>query len=314
MDIEELRTFLVVADAGGMSAAAVRLGIPKSVVSRRLARLEAELGVQLLARSSRGTSLTEPGMKFRDYAARASAEIEMAVETVCHENDLRGRLRIAVPLCDGALHFTPVLTNMAYDHPELQIDATYGDRAVDLISEGFDCAIQVGPLRDSSLIARRVGLIHHKLVASPDYIALHGSPKTLNELSLHKALVGTETWQFKDCEKIVTFQPEGRFRADNSNALANAAVAGLGVAYLPDCVTYQYFSSGALVPIMNSYPVPAGGVYVLRPNSPHPARKVRILSDLLAKSFVANQNFGIPERLRPPKPSFQDRCKLEPTY
>src|SRR5690606_9040336 len=281
-------TFVKVADAGGVSAAALRLGISKSMVSRRLIRLEAELGVQLLARSTRGASLTESGMSFRDHAARASAEIEMAEETIRHENELRGRLRVAGPLSGGAIHFAPVLANMARHHPQLQIDAVYSDRFIDLIAEGFDCVIRVGTLRDSSLIAKRVGLIHGKLVASPDYIAVHGSPETPGELSTHQTLIGTDAWRFMDGEKIVIIQPQGRFKADNSKALASTAAAGLGIAYLPDCVTYEYLASGPLVPIMTQYPLPAGEVHVVRPNTPHPSRKVRILSEFLIESFATS--------------------------
>lgn len=304
MDLKELRTFLAVADAGSVSAAALRLGISKSLVSRRLHRLEAELGVQLLARSTRGTSLTEPGGSFRDYAARASVEIEMGEEAVRHENELRGRLRIAVPLCDDAVRFTPVIADMADSYPELQIEVIYGDRAVDLIAEGLDCAIKVGTLRDSSLIARRVGLIHYQLVASPHYLARYGTPESLQELYGHKALIGCHPWQFRQSEKIITFQPEGRFKADNSNALAYAAAAGLGVAYLPEYVTSKYVESGALVHIMTHFPLLEGGVYVLRPTSPHPVQKVRVFSDLLAKSF--DQKNRAAEQAR-----HADTCVLE---
>jgi DNA-binding transcriptional LysR family regulator len=290
LEVEDLRTFVEVADAGGVSAAALRLGISKSIVSRRLIRLESELGVQLVARSTRGASLTEAGVTFREHAARASAEIEMAVETFLQENEVRGRLRVAVPLSSGPIHFAPVLAEMARRHPQLQIDAAYSDRFIDLIAEGFDCAIRVGVLRDSNLIAKRVGLIYGKLVASPNYIALHGSPETPDELVTHQALIGNETWRFMDGEKTVTVQPQGRFKADNSKALASAAIAGLGIAYLPDCVIYEHLASGALVPIMTRYPLPAGSVHVVRPNSPHPARKVRILSEFLIESFQKDQH------------------------
>jgi DNA-binding transcriptional LysR family regulator len=290
LEVEDLRTFVEVADAGGLSAAALRLGISKSIVSRRLIRLESELGVQLVARSTRGASLTEAGVTFREHAARASAEIEMAVETFLQENEVRGRLRVAVPLSSGPIHFAPVLAEMARRHPQLQIDAAYSDRFIDLIAEGFDCAIRVGVLRDSNLIAKRVGLIYGKLVASPNYIALHGSPETPDELVTHQALIGNETWRFMDGEKTVTVQPQGRFKADNSKALASAAIAGLGIAYLPDCVIYEHLASGALVPIMTRYPLPAGSVHVVRPNSPHPARKVRILSEFLIESFQKDQH------------------------
>jgi DNA-binding transcriptional LysR family regulator len=159
---------------------------------------------------------------------------------------------------------------------------------VDLIAEGFDCAIRVGALRDSNLIARRVGQIYGQLVASPDYIKMHGSPAAPDEISSHQALVGAETWRFKDGDKIVTVQPQGRFKTENGMALANAAAAGLGLAWLPDCVTQHYLASGALVPVMTKYPLPVGNVHVVRPPSPHPSQKVRILSELLIKSFEKN--------------------------
>ncbi|AJD42556.1 LysR family transcriptional regulator protein [Rhizobium gallicum bv. gallicum R602sp] len=288
MDIEDLRTFVEVADAGGVSPAARRLGISKSMVSRRLIRLEEALGIQLLARTTRGAGLTEAGGTFRDYAARICTEIDIARETIVPDGDLRGRLRVAVPLTSGPLHFAPVLAEMARHHPQLQIHAEYSDRFVDLIADGFDCAIRVGALRDSNLIARRVGQIYGKLVASPDYIRIHGSPEKPDEIAAHQALIGAEAWRFMDGEKVVTVQPQGRFSSDNGAALASAAAAGLGIAWLPDCVTHEYLTSGALVPVMTRFPLPVGGVYVVRPPSPHPARKVRILSEFLIEAFQRN--------------------------
>ncbi|MBK4216805.1 LysR family transcriptional regulator [Paracoccus caeni] len=289
MDLDDLRTFVEVADAGGVSAAARRLGLAKSIVSRRLLRIEAELGTQLLARSTRGAALTEAGATFREHAARACNEIEMAEDTILSAGELRGRLRVAVPLSSGPMHFAPVIAEMARLHPKLQIDASYSDRFVDLIAEGFDCAIRVGNLRDSNLMAKRVGQIYGTLVASPDYIATHGAPEAPDDLMNHQALVGAETWRFMDGDKVLTVQPQGRFKADNGPALARAAAEGLGIAWLPDCVTCDYLASGALVPVMPRYPLPIGGVFVVRPPSPHPARKVRILSELLAASLEAHE-------------------------
>jgi DNA-binding transcriptional LysR family regulator len=282
MNIEDLQTFVAVADAGGVSAAARRLGISKSIVSRRLFRVEAELGVQLLARTTRGAALTEAGIAFRDHAARASAEIDTARETILPTGELRGRLRVAMPLTFGPTHFAPVLAEMARHHPHLHIHTSYSDRFVDLIAEGFDCAIRVGYLQDSNLI----GPIYGKLVASPDYIKTHGSPEAPEEIVAHQALMqGTEAWHFVDGDKIVTAQPQGRFKADNALALVAAATAGLGIAWLPDCITHEYVASGALVPVMNRYPPPSAGAYVVRPPGQHPARKVRILIELLIEYF-----------------------------
>jgi DNA-binding transcriptional LysR family regulator len=286
MDIEELQTFVEVADAGGVSPAARRLGLSKSIVSRRLLRLETELGVQLLARNTRGAALTEAGATFRNYAARACSEIEIAREAILPAGELRGRLRISVPTSFGPTHFAPVLADMARQHPQLHVQTCYTDRFVDLIAEGYDCAIRVGYLADSDLIAKRVGPIYGKLVASPDYIKAHGSPKTPDEIAAHQAVMqGTETWQFMDGNDIVTARPQGRFKADNGPALVAAAAAGLGIGYLPDCLTYEYVASGSLVPIMTRYLPPPAGAYVVRPAGQHPARKIRVLAESLIAYF-----------------------------
>jgi DNA-binding transcriptional LysR family regulator len=286
VDIEELRTFVEVADAGGVTPAARRLGLSKSIVSRRLARLEADLGVQLLVRTTRGAALTEAGATFRDHAAKISAEIDIAKETILPAGELRGRLRVAAPLSFGPTHFAAVLADMARRHPQLHIHTSYTDRFVDLIAEGYDCAIRVGALEDSTLIARRVGPIYGKFVASPDYVATHGSPETPGELLAHEALMqGTEPWQLMDGDAVVTVRPQGRFKADNGAALVAAAVAGLGIARLPDGLTHAHLASGALVPVLTRYPPPVAGVYVVRPPGQNPARKIRVLIEMLIECF-----------------------------
>ena len=286
LEIEDLRTFVEVADAGGVSSAARRLGISKSIVSRRLARLESDLGVQLVARSTRGAALTEAGATFRDYAARVSAEIDAAREVILPAGELRGRLRVSAPLTFGPTHFAPVLADLARRHPLLHIQTCYTDRFVDLIAEGYDCAIRVGYLQDSNLIARRVGPMYGKLLASPDYIKAHGSPETPEELGAHQSLMqGTETWQLTDGDRIINVHPQGRFKADNGTALIAAAIAGIGIAYLPDGLTHDFQASGALVPVMTRYPPPPAGAYVIRPPSQHPSRKVRVLTELLIEYF-----------------------------
>jgi DNA-binding transcriptional LysR family regulator len=286
MDLEDLRTFVEVADAGGVSPAARRLGVSKSIVSRRLFRLEAELGVQLLARTTRGAALTEAGVTFREHAARVCGEIDVARETILPAGDLRGRLRIAAPLSLGPTHLAPAFAEMARRHPLLHVHVCYSDRFADLVGEGFDCAVRVGYLSDSNLMARHVGPVHGKLVASPDYIRQHGAPETPDQLPAHQALMqGTEIWQFIDGDKTISVHPQGRFKADNGIALAAAAAAGLGIAWLPDCLIEDYLASGALVPVMTRFPVPTAGLFVVRPPGHHPARKVRVLTELLIEHF-----------------------------
>jgi DNA-binding transcriptional LysR family regulator len=287
MDIEDLRTFVEIADAGGISPAARRLGISKSIVSRRLARLEESLGVQLLARTTRGAALTEAGGILRDYAERACAEIDLAKEAIFPDGELRGRLRIAAPLSFGPTHFAPVLANLARLHPQLQIHTAYSDRFVDLVAEGFDCAIRVGYLPDSGLLARRVGPLEGSFVASAEYIRTQGAPDTAEELLSHEALMqGTESWQLTNGNEVITIHPRGRFKADNGVALVAAALAGLGIAWLPDAIIEKHIASGELVRVMTRHPPPVAGIYVVRPPSQHAPRKVQALTDLLIECFA----------------------------
>lgn len=293
MEIEDLRSFVEVASAGGVSAAAARLGVSKSIVSRRLVRLEEELGVQLLARTTRGASLTEAGEIFREYAARACTEIDVARDVLSPSGDLRGRLRIAGPLTFGPTHLAPVLADMARRHPQLNIHTDYTDRFVDLIAEGYDCAIRIGYLPDSELIARCVGPIEGGLVASPSYIESFGAPETPADILSHEALMQrTEVWRFMDGNRIVTINPTGRFKADNAVALVGAALAGLGIAWLPNGVTDEHVASGALVRVMTDYPSPMAGIYVIRPPSQHPARKVQALTEMLIDCFGQAEPFA----------------------
>lgn len=286
MDIEVLQTFVEVAGAGGISPAAMRLSLSKSVVSRRLARLEDELGLQLLSRTTRGAALTEAGLTFMHHASRACAEIDLAREAMHPGGELRGRLRIAAPLSFGSTHFAPVIAELERRHPLLNIHTCYSDQVVDLIGEGYDCAIRLGTLQDSTLVARRIGPIHRTLVASPAYVAAHGAPEIPEELQHHQALMqGTATWHFMDGDTEVAVRPQGRFKADNCTALLAAALAGLGIACLPTGLVRDHLDAGALVPVLRKYPLPPAGAYVVRPPGQRTTQKVRILADLLTEYF-----------------------------
>ncbi|HYC96855.1 LysR family transcriptional regulator [Brevundimonas sp.] len=285
-DLEDLATFVEVADAGGVTAGARRLGLPKSIVSRRLKRLEAALDTELLTRTTRGAALTEAGVTFRQHAARVVAELEAAREAVSPEGELTGRLRIAAPLTLGPTHFAPVLARLASRHPQLQVHTAYSDRFVDLVGEGFDAGIRVGYLTDSNLLARRIGPLRGRCVASPDYLASHGEPETPEALVEHQCLMqGTETWRFLKDGQIISVRPQGRFKADNGVALAAAAIQGLGIAALPDLLIQDAIASGALVTVLAAWPPPPAGIYLVRPPSDFQTRKVRVLGDALSECF-----------------------------
>ena len=289
MDLEDLQTFVEVADSGGVSPAARRLGIAKSVVSRRLSRLEEELGVQLLSRNTRGASLTEAGTTFREHASKMCAAFDLAREEILPAGELRGRLRIALPSSFGPTHFAPVIAELARRHQFLQVHAYYSDKYVDLIGEGFDCAIRVGYLPDSNLIAKRIGAFSASIFANPGYIEKHGSPKTPDEISGHDAVLqGTESWKCVNGDTTVVVHPQGRFKADSAFGIAEGAAAGLGVAALPDVIAQHYVNDGRLVRVMEPYHLPNVGIYVVRPPGQHLARKLKVLVDLLVEKFGKN--------------------------
>lgn len=286
MEIEDIQAFVTVADSGGLSPAAKQLGVSKSVVSRQIARLEKSLGARLLTRSTRGAALTEAGASFREHAVRITAEADAARDSVAPDGKVRGRLRVSAPLSFGATHFAPVLAQLAAKYPDLEVHASYSDRHVDLVTEGFDAAIRLGMLVDTNLVAHRIANFGGRLVASPDYLKKHGTPKTLEDLNEHIAVNRTnDTWPLKHGDQEVTVHPRARFTADNGAALVPAVLAGIGIALLPDFLIENHLATGALVPLLPDYPMPDAGVYVVRPPGGSASCKVRALIDIMVERF-----------------------------
>lgn len=190
-ELDDLRAFVAVVEAGGFSRAATRLGLAKSIVSRRVARLEASLGgARLLARTTRGVSPTEAGAAFHARCVRVLAELDEAREEVAgREGGLSGGLRIAAPLSFGIAHLAPALARFAAEHSRIALDVAYSDRAVDLVGERFDAAVRIGALADSSLVARRLAPVRLAAVASPAYVGRRGAPETPEDLAAHDCLV-----------------------------------------------------------------------------------------------------------------------------
>ncbi|HEV8443638.1 MAG TPA: LysR family transcriptional regulator [Steroidobacteraceae bacterium] len=286
MEIEDIQAFVAVADAGGLTPAAGRLGVSKSIVSRRIARLEKSLRTILLTRTTRGAALTEAGATFREHAARIAAEADAARDALSPDGKVRGRLRIAAPLSFGPTHFAPVFAELASRHPDLEVQTSYSDHFVDLVTEGFDAAIRLGALRDSSLVARRIASFSGRLVASPAYLLKHGTPRTPGELAAHAAVNRiNDEWPLLHEGNPITVHPRARFTADNGAALVPAVLAGLGIALLPDFLIDEHLASGALVVVMRDFPMPEAGVYVVRPPGGVASCKVRVLIDIMVEKF-----------------------------
>jgi DNA-binding transcriptional LysR family regulator len=289
-ELEDLKSFVEVVESGGFSRAAVRLGVSKSIVSRRIARLEAELGTRLLNRTTRGLSATEAGLEFKARSERILAELDEAREAVARQGSgAVGRLRVSVPLSFGIRHVAPVLADLARHHPGLELDVSYTDRRVDLVAEGFDAALRIGTLPDSTLVARRLAPVRAALAASPDYLARHGTPRVPADLARHECLIYTGSsvaeLQFRSGKRTVSIRPHGRLRSDSGEAILQWAIAGLGVADLPTFLLADAFESGALKPLLLDYEQPEAGIYALRPPGAHVPGKVRVLVDALVERF-----------------------------
>jgi DNA-binding transcriptional LysR family regulator len=287
-DLDDIRAFAEVAETGGFGRAGRALDLSKSMVSRRVARLEAELGAQLLSRTTRGVVVTEAGQAFKVYADRVLAELEAAREAVgCQGGEVVGTLKLAAPLSLGVTHLGPVIAELGVRHPRLSIEAHYSDRFVDLIGERFDVAIRLGNLADSSLIARRIAPIKAAMVASPDYLARRGTPQRPEDLEDHEAVTQlSEVWRFRDGKREIAINPKARFRADIGQAMVDAVVAGLGVAALPTFLAGHELESGRLVAILRDFPLPEAGFWIVRPPpASHVSAKVKALTDLLVERF-----------------------------
>jgi DNA-binding transcriptional LysR family regulator len=286
-ELDDIRTFAEVADRGSLSRAGERLGMSKSMVSRRLARLEAELGVPLLARTTRGMSLTEAGADFRPYAERIVAELQSARDALSRPGEATGRLRLAAPLSFGTSHLAPILADLALRHPGLEINTSYSDRIVDLVGEGYDAAVRLGNLADSSLIARRIAPVHAVLVASPGYLARAGTPRTPGELARHELVPhGDAVWQFRKDGRTESLRPRGRFTADSGPAELAAVVAGLGIAVMPAFLAGPAVRSGEIVTLLEDYEIPESGMYVMRPPPADPVpNKIKVLTDAMLEHF-----------------------------
>jgi DNA-binding transcriptional LysR family regulator len=289
-ELEDLRSFVEVIESGGLNRAAARLGVSKSIISRRITRLEADLGARLLSRSTRGIIPTEAGIEFKARCDRILADLEEARDAVARQGrSVRGRLRLSAPLAFGVRHLAPVLAELARRHPALELDVSYTDRVVDLIGERYDAAVRIGSLRDSSLVVRRIAPAHAVLVASPEYLSRHGRPRTPQDLPAHEGLIYTGSlvpeWQFQSGKRRIAIRPEGRLRSDSGEAILQWAVAGLGIADAPSFLVADAIESGALVPLLLDYPRPEFGIHIVRPPGGHVPGKVRVLVDTLVERF-----------------------------
>jgi DNA-binding transcriptional LysR family regulator len=293
--LEEMRAFVEVVESGGINRAALRLGLSKSIVSRRITALEQDLGVLLLARSTRGVVPTEAGEDFRQRCEMILADVAAAREAASGKvGEVTGRLRVTAPQVLGHTVVGPVLADLAAAYPGLQIDAVFTDRVVDLVAEGFDLAIRIGTPRGANLIRRKIAPIRAVLVASPAYLERAGIPLAPTDLAAHDCIGydGAAHWRFRMGRRWVQVRPGGRLRTNSGETIVQWARAGLGIGNVPGYLALADLESGTLLQVLPDAPQPEIGVYTMRPPSTRPPAKVVLLIEALVARIKSGPGFG----------------------
>jgi DNA-binding transcriptional LysR family regulator len=291
---DEMTSFVRVVEAGSISKAAEQLGMAKSGVSRRLAELESRLGVRLLNRTTRRSSLTDAGRTYYEGAVKLLSDVaELDAVVADSEASLKGRLRLAAPLSFGLCHLTPAIEEFMKAHPEVMIDLDFSDRQVDLVAQGIDLAVRIAELRDSSLKARRICPIRLMLCASPGYLEQHGTPRTPEELArhhlLHYDIGGGPLLRLADGrggEQQLHVEPQ--LVANNGDFLCDMAIAGHGIILTPTFIAWQAVALGELVPLMREWWPPPLNAYAVYPQTRYLSRRARGFIDFLAERFGEN--------------------------
>lgn len=286
------RMFLAVMETGSFTGAAEKLGTSSGQASKLLSRLEGELGVRLLNRTTRSVSPTEAGSAYHDRLKPLVEELEaLDLDIRNISQSPRGKLRLTAPLTFGTLEMAPALNEFAVRYPEIELDVSFTDRVVNVVDEGFDLAIRVGRPVDSSLIIRRLCAVRIVVVAAPGYLDRHGSPEVPSDLAHHACIIDTNfrepnRWPFRTRDGDVEMvNVSGRIRYSNGEACLQAAALELGLACVPAFVAADALRSGRVTQLLSSFEMEPYDVHVLYPHSRHLATKVRLLVDFLVERY-----------------------------
>lgn len=286
-DLVDVLSFVRVAETGSFARAAERMGLSKPVLSRRVARLEEQLGARLLTRTARGAQPTDIGQAYYARAANILAELDAAEEVVAEAvTQIAGPIRITAPLTFGTAHLAPALAEFVREHPKVELDIEFEDRNVDLAGGGYDLAVRIGRLADSALIARRIAPVRKHVIASPAYLERRGRPERPSDLGDHDILIyAHEQWRFQVGNRWETPRLTPRLRSNNGEMLLAAAEAGLGLCLLPSFIAAPAFERRAVEVVLADFPVEEGALHAVMPPGRATTARVRALVDFLVARF-----------------------------
>lgn len=288
------RMFVAVLGSGSFAGAAQRLGTSSGQASKLVSKLEADLGVQLIKRTTRALSATEVGQAYYERIKALLEDFDALDASVRHASGApSGRLRLSAPISFGSMHLAPVLIDFARAFPQIQLDVSFSDRISQVVDEGFDAAVRIiGQPDDSSLIARRLCDIRLVLVAAPAYLDARGEPSVPADLARHDCIIDGNfrdplVWPFRACEAdgALSVPVTGRLRFASGEACVAAAAAGLGITRIPSFVAGQCLRDGVVRPVLAAFEAEPVGLYAVYPPTRHLALKVRVLVDFLASCY-----------------------------
>lgn len=299
MNIDHLKLFIRIAVTHNISEAGQELGLSPAVASAHINKLEANLAVRLIHRTTRRVSLTEEGKAFLPHAENVIASVDAARASVgAGSSSPSGTIRVAAPASFGRMHLLPALQKFLTQYPNLKVDLKLSDTIVDLVEGGFDIAIRNSALKDSSLIAKKLAPDKRLLCASPDYLKQFGTPKTPEDLKDHQCLtlMGLDNWSFETNKgalkkEQIKIKVNGHFRTDNGEAIRDACANGLGITINSQWSVYKHLARGELVPILTDYPLSADtAIWAVYPSSRLVAPKVRAFIDYFHAHFGGLSN------------------------
>ena len=289
--LDEIRAFTAVAEARSFTQGARRLEVSPAQISKLVARLENRLDARLLNRTTRDVSLTDTGQAYLERARELLEGFDALQSSVRDQGGPSGTLKISAPVSFGKGQLTPALLDFAAAYPAVAIDVAFADRIVNLVEEGFDVAVRIGHLTDSSLVAKRLAAVRMVTCASPAYLATHGTPVALEDLAGHEAILDTNareatTWTFGPHGDRREVRVHGRLRFNGAEACVAAAVAGFGVTRTPAFAAADDLRAGRIVPLLCSAEPELIHVHAVYPHARHLAAKVRAFVDFLAKRYA----------------------------
>lgn len=286
-----MAVFALVVDAGGISAAAREMRLSKSAVSKQLSALEDRLGTRLLQRTTRRMSLTEAGAGFLEHCRRVVSEAEAAENAIgALQGEPRGVLRVNAPMTFGTMHLAALIPDFLARYPEVSVDMALNDRMIDLLDEGYDVAVRIGRLADSSLVARKLAPARRVMVAAPSYLDRRGRPETLADIGGHDTLCysyvpAAEEWRFDGPKGEESARVTSRLRANNGEILLAACLAGAGIAALPTFICGPSLRAGSLVRVLPHLERTDFAIHAVWPTTRHLSAKVRAFLDFLVERF-----------------------------